>query len=81
LEEPEGFWGEEEPERIGVGSEGAGFRERDREMGSKGYREREREERGLGESEVREERAENEGRREFLVSDRCGGKHGGNYNL
>ena len=45
-------------------------------------REREREkERGLGESEVREERAENEGRREFLVSDRCGGKHGGNYNL
>jgi hypothetical protein len=44
--------------------------------------EREREkERGLGESEVREERAENEGRREFLVSDRCGGKRGGNYNL
>jgi hypothetical protein len=42
LEEPEGFWGKEEPERIGVGSEGAGFRERDREMGSKGYRERER---------------------------------------
>lgn len=46
-----------------------------------GICEREREKGSWGKANwgAREERAENEGRREFLVSDRCGGKHSVKY--